>query len=350
MTKEYALKLDLPLFTNLLSVAARCGAIDWAFEILKQMKDEGVQPCIKAYSLVITSYNREMVQFRNKNPRRQLVMFERAFVLLEEIQQSQIKLDQTVFNVLLSVCEETEEIKKTIELYRVMDEQRVVSDLITYSITIRSLTKSGRPDEAIEIVERALSEGRCNSPRFFASAIEASFSIDYNNARKVRDVWEQLYIQEMKPDAVLLSTLIRMISKVNEVSDTFRFYIDLERIGLESKGELQSAMIISCVQSGEKEFGFEILNQLAIKKDKSVLKHLQESKLAIDGANFLTYAYAQEGSLENIYKTLIRALQLGMKLNDHTYNALIKACFECGEGDLAIEFYDNLRLKGSKLN
>eukprot|EP00747_Dinoflagellata_sp_TGD_P161172 gnl/TRDRNA2_/TRDRNA2_178056_c0_seq33.p1 gnl/TRDRNA2_/TRDRNA2_178056_c0~~gnl/TRDRNA2_/TRDRNA2_178056_c0_seq33.p1 ORF type:complete len:789 (+),score=-50.84 gnl/TRDRNA2_/TRDRNA2_178056_c0_seq33:329-2695(+) len=348
--RSHEIKLDSPLFVNLLSVLARYGDAEKTFELLKHMKDKNLKPCIKAYTSVITSYNYDMAHSRtNKNPRRKIILLERAFALLGEMHKKKIELDKTAFNALLSLCEKTGEIKRIKELYRLMVNQGLAADVITYCIIIRGLSRNGRPDDAMEVFERALLDGQYNSAILFASAVEASDKTT-NKSRKLHDIREQIYALGLKPDPILLKAQIRAAGRAGEVDYAFQIYNDLEGIGLEPTGELRSAMIIACVQGGEKERGFEILARLARRRNYSDSEYLQEPTVTIDGVNALAHAYAREGSLENIYKILVKALKLKIKPNESTYGAVIKACFECEESELAMCFYDNLKHRGGKLN
>ena len=327
--RERGIRPDLILYTNMLTIAARCGDADKAFQLFRQMKEEGVRPCAKAYTAVISACSQEIMQSGSvKNRRRQLVLLERAFSVLEEMRQAQIEPDLAVYNVILSACGRAGEIQRLRDVYRAMESRGYAPDVATYGTLVSVLAKNGRPEEALETYQRALMEGKANSVRLFGAAIEACADLGTRGAVLAREVWEEMHRQGLRPDAQLFGALIRVAGRAGDVEHAFEAFDDMRNSGLEPTREIRSILIQACVQGGQVQRGFEILDELARTHAHSAAQDSQGPPLLIDGANALVSAYARQGNLERVYEVVSRALKLGLRPDEVTYSGLFNCCLE----------------------
>lgn len=65
--RERGLKPDLILYTNMITVSARCGDAERAFELYQQMRAEGIRPCPMAFGSLISACSQEILQLGERD-------------------------------------------------------------------------------------------------------------------------------------------------------------------------------------------------------------------------------------------------------------------------------------------
>jgi pentatricopeptide repeat protein len=351
--RERNISPDLILYTNMITIAARCGNTDKAFQLLQQMKENGVRPCNKAYTAVISSCSREIAKLDTcKNRRKQLVVLERVFAILQEMQEKHIEPDVALYNVLLAACGMAGEIQRLRDVYKMMMSKEISPDVVTYSTLVCALVKNGRPDEALEIYDSAILGKKVNSIRLFNVAIKACANIRVGGASKAQKIWKQMLVSGVKPDAQLFTTLIRVMGRLGDLRQVFTVFHSMYRCGVKPTRETRSILVQSHVIGGQSDRGLKILNEMAAKR--TVYRIPQDFEggplLLIDGPNALINNCARSGSLGKAYEILQPTIKLGLSPNEVTYSGLINICFECKENELAADLYFTLRRKGMKLD
>merc|ERR1711972_473370 len=159
---------------------------------------------------------------------------------------------------------------------------------------------------------------------------------------------EQMRIRGLKPNAKLISTLIRVAGRIGELEYVSLLIVNNDEKNIELNHVHQTYLIKAYVQDGKKDLAFDIFDQLS--KNNSAISLLQTKKYSaqlIDGANALINAYAYEGSLEKIYQLLKRVTKMGLNPNEYTYSAVIKTYFK---SELAVDLYKTLHESGVKID
>merc|ERR1712113_973313 len=352
LLRDCSIKPDNIFYNNLITISARCGKSDEAFNLLKEMKSQGINPCVIAYTAVICSCSEEINQSLTLvKRRRQLVLLERAFAILQEMQEKHIKTDLVVYNSLLLACSRAREIQRLKDVYWLMQSNGHTPESSTYGILVEALSKNGLPHEALNIYYKSIEEGKSDSVKLMSAALDACCKIGCLGKSKIRELWEQMRIRGLKPNAKLISTLIRVAGRIGELEYVSLLIANNDEKNIELNHVHQTYLIKAYVQDGKKDLAFDIFDQLS--KNNSVISLLQTKKYSaqlIDGMNALINVYAYEKFIERIYQLLKRVTKMDLNLNEYTYSAVIKTYFKCKKSELAFDLYKTLHDNGVKID
>merc|ERR1712187_737413 len=177
----------------------------------------GIKPSVIAYTAVICSCSEEINQSLTLvKRRRQLVLLERAFAILQEMQEKHIKTDLAVYNSLLLAWSRAREIQRLKDVYWLMQSNGHTPESSTYGILVEALSKNGLPHEALNIYYKSIKEGKFDSVKLMSAAFGACCKIGCLGKSKIRELWEQMRIRGFKPNAKLILTLIRVAGRIGE--------------------------------------------------------------------------------------------------------------------------------------
>merc|ERR1712187_741743 len=170
----------------------------------------GIKPSVIAYTAVICSCSEEINQSLILiKRRRQLVLLERAFAILQEIQEKHIKTALAVYNSLLLACSRVREIQRLKDVYWLMQSNGYTSESSTYGILVKVLSKNGLSHKALNIYYKSIKESKFNSVKLMSGALDACCRIGCHGKSKIRELWEQMHIRGFKSNAKVISMLIR---------------------------------------------------------------------------------------------------------------------------------------------
>lgn len=116
-------------------------------KLFQEVKRIGLEPNLCIYNLVIFSYLK-------------LHQFEKALLVVQEINQEKIKFNDLSYNMLIEIRDELKEPKEVIEVYEIMRKNQMKP--IQTVLLVKALTELDRAEEARLVFDEIQNEGKAN--------------------------------------------------------------------------------------------------------------------------------------------------------------------------------------------
>ncbi|KAG9452917.1 hypothetical protein H6P81_005821 [Aristolochia fimbriata] len=142
----------------------------------------------------------------------------------------------------------------------------------------------------------------------------------------------------LRPDTITYNTLISACSRVSNLEEAVKIYVDMEASSCQPDLWTYNAMISvygRCDMASEADRLFKELGRRGFLPDAVTY-------------NSLLYAFAKEGNVEKVESVCEEMVEAGFRKDEMTYNTIIHMYGKQGRHELAIGLYKDMTLVGCK--
>lgn len=137
-------------FNSMISGYGRCGNVDAAIDMLREMRRKKMKPNVVTYNALISAYDNA---FRS----------EEGLDLLDKMESDEICPDRVTYNALIACCKNLGKERFALSLYDMMKSDGLKPDEVTFSTLLEILDASRNTEASAKIIEEARSSYECYS-------------------------------------------------------------------------------------------------------------------------------------------------------------------------------------------
>ncbi|GMH29850.1 hypothetical protein Nepgr_031693 [Nepenthes gracilis] len=208
---------DMVTYMEMIKAFCKVGRLDDASKLFKVMKDHGCSPNTVAYSALLHGFCR-------------FGSLERALELLGEMEKEGGDCSPntiTYTSVIQSFCEKSRSIDALCILDR-MESIGCIPNRVTVSTLIKGLCSEGFINEAHKLINKVIAGGSVSKSECYSSLVISLLRIKrLSDAEKL---FRWMLLNEVKPDGLSCSSLIKGLSLEGRVLDGFNLYKEVEKI------------------------------------------------------------------------------------------------------------------------
>lgn len=207
--------LDVYAYTSLITALSRNRKFKEALEFFRQMKDEGPQPNIVTYNVIIDLYGKKGRSW------------ESILVLFEEIKVQGIQPDEYTYNTAITACASGSLCEEAKELFTQMKASNCKPDRVTYNALLDVYGKAGWHKEAANVLKEMESAG-CPPNIVTYNELLSAFGRArlYNAAAEMK---ESMVSKGIEPDVFTYTSLLSAYSRAGRVEQAMKIYEEMRR-------------------------------------------------------------------------------------------------------------------------
>ncbi|XP_010530793.1 PREDICTED: pentatricopeptide repeat-containing protein MRL1, chloroplastic isoform X2 [Tarenaya hassleriana] len=274
----------------------------------------------------------------------------------------------STFNMLMSVCSSSQDIKGAREVLQLVQESGMIADCKLYTTLISTCAKSGKVDAMFEVFHQMANSGVEPNLHTFGALIDGCARA--GQVAKAFGAYGILRSKDVQPDRVVFNALISACGKAGAVDRAFdvlaemqteshpidpdhvtigalmtacfnsgqverakEVYKMMHEYGIRGTPEVYTIAVNSCSKSGDWEFACNIYNDM---KEKGVTPDEVFFSALIDVAG-------HAGMLDNAFDVLQDARSQGIRVGSISYSSLMGACCNAKNWQKALELYEKIK-------
>ncbi|KAG2237062.1 hypothetical protein BDF21DRAFT_330139 [Thamnidium elegans] len=333
-----------------------------AYNVLDQMRNDGVEPNLYTYNTLLGCYKRT-------NNLRQ------AELILKEMNRNKITPDTVTYNTVLHLLLRTGEFDRLFELYRTMtdDTEMAKPDIYTYSTVLDAAVKSQNQTIGNEICDHVLSLNKrdkidlniLNNILRFKSDIDLNQVLELyydlpdkfphiqpdrvtfnilldaclkgGNAAKAYMLFRDMKKADIKPDIITYGTLIDAESRIGNLKDAIQLFQDMCYESIEPNDRIMTSLVNIASSKSATAQDLDTLVSLVEKFQPTL-------QLDTKAYNSLMHGLALHGrskQVQHLYDTVFRDITCQPDIA--TFTNLILSYINDDYLDDAMEIYYTLR-------
>ena len=272
---ESGLKCDIQTYNTLIKMCLAVHYTQTAQSLFQEIRQEGLQPNIITYSMMIDGYAKNGKQI----PTREL--FDCCAQLLDDMEAEGIYPNTHTFNSLLKVCTETGNYSRAKEIAAVMEKRGVPWDIFTYGTLIDCCAKYS-PERnrrqylrdcfyyAHLLVERGF---QLNCKIISALLIACACAKDLRSGEKLMDYMEE---EGIEPNVVVYTSFIKVYLSVDDEIGALECMKEMNKRGIPPNVHTYNALIKWYVYANQQHRVFETIAAMKRRniEPNSCTKHL----------------------------------------------------------------------------
>ena len=383
MMYDNGVQPDVMAYTTLISACAKAGELEKAFETFRRMEMDGLEGNVVTYGALMDALSRRVMELTKASIHKKrsasngesaigsgagddagviggsrseeidssgevAATLRRCFDLREEMDDAGVAPDGTMINTILSACGRAAEVRalsadalqKAFDLYDEMessDEADLAPDAYTYSALIKACVNAGQSNRGLSLYDRAMDPSSGIEPSimvFQEAMIACSHLADLGKAWQI---WEDMRVERVAPDAMLYATLIAVAGRAGEREEAERVVFEMERAGVAPTPEVFASLAGIAARAGDGA-GVE-----------SAIAEVASRGLAVpmEMYNALVTAAARRGDVDAAQEAVLRLRAAGFACDGDTYHALMRAAGSAVRPDLAWRWYEEAKTTGT---
>ncbi|XP_030523376.1 pentatricopeptide repeat-containing protein MRL1, chloroplastic isoform X2 [Rhodamnia argentea] len=322
LVEEAGLKADCKLYTTLISTCAKCGKVDRMFEVFHEMVNSGIEPNVHTYGALIDGCAKagQVAKafgaygiLRSKNVKPDRVVFnalitacgqagavDRAFDVLAEMRTEThpIDPDHITVGALIKACSNAGQVDRVKEVYKMMDEYKIMGTPDVYTIAINSCSQTGDWEFALDVYSDMKKKGVVPDEIFLsalidvaghAGRVDAAFDVleearacgmrlgivSYSSLMgaccngkswgKALELYEDMKSIRIKPTISTMNALITALCEGDQLPKAMEIFYDMKRLGLCPNTITYSILLVASERKDDTEIGIVLFSQA--KKD-----------------------------------------------------------------------------------
>mmetsp|Transcript_64432 Transcript_64432/g.155811 ORF Transcript_64432/g.155811 Transcript_64432/m.155811 type:complete len:1019 (-) Transcript_64432:83-3139(-) len=294
-----------------------------------------------------------------------LKMFDRVWVVYEEMVQAQLSFSIVTYNALIDACARAGDMSRVQTFLDGMAQQQIQPNLVTYSTILKGYCQERRMDKAFDLLEAMK-----KSHQFRPDEITYNTLIDGCAQRGMYDQGMKL-LQEMqdagvKPSTFTLSVLVKLANRGKRPDRAFELVEELAtKYRLQPNVHVFANLVHTCTAHGKLDKGLEVLGRMSqqrVRPDLRTYSLLLRACVAAgdvrSAAGLVRLAFGLRGGppLPQRWGGLVAGGEGCLKLRDGLPAELVAEVLEgvarCGNEDhLAVQLCKDLRaVPGLKLD
>lgn len=205
--------LDVYAYTSLITALSRSRKFKEALGFFKHMKDEGPQPNIVTYNVIIDLYGKKGRSWEN------------ILELFEEMKAQGIRPDEYTYNTAITACASGSLCEEAKELFTQMKASNCTPDRVTYNALLDVYGKAGWHDEAVNVLKEMESAG-CPPNIVTYNELLSAFGRAglYNAASEMKD---SMVSRGIEPDVFTYTSLLSAYSRAGRVEQAMDIYQEM---------------------------------------------------------------------------------------------------------------------------
>lgn len=341
MLQAAGLKMDSILYTTLISACAAAGDAEQAFQLYGQMKAEGVTADKMVYSAVVKACAEQIDRLPASERRKQLVLLERAFALIDDLKCARIPTDAAVWNALVTAAGRAGQLQRAFNVLEDMLGSGTRPNDWTYASLIDACARAGDKALALRVYRKAQREG-CGSTLMVYSAavyacIQASGGCDSDEAM---NIYSDMQRNGVVPDNQFYGMLMRAAGAHGDLDSVLGLQAEMRHEGLRPCAGTSSALIAVFIRNDcltEAQSEYRMLRAAGQWPDLYAL-------------NALLNAYANRFRLGDVVSLVCEMAEGGLRPDAFTFTAILNACQRADEAELALDVARLMKLHGVRMD
>lgn len=341
MLRSAGLKLDTILYTNLIKVCAKAGEAEPAFDLFREMQSTGVRMEKQCFSVLISACSEQIAKTHTTDRRKQLVLLERAFGLVDAMDAARVQPDAAVWNSLITAAGRAGQLQRAFDVLDEMLSRASKPNGRTYASLVDACARTGDKDLALRVYKRALREGFVGELRLYSSAIHACVKArDGADLDAAISVYSDMQRNGVSADSALYGVLMMAAGGARNLELTLDLQAEMEREGLRPCNGTESALLTVYVQNGQLAEAQKIYLRM---RTAGTVPHLH-------AINALLNAHAKALRLGDVVSLVCDVIGAGMVPDAFTFAAVLNACQRSDECELGLDVYRAMRLRNVRLD
>lgn len=334
-------KLDTILYTNLLKVCAEAGDSDQAFKIFEEMQSSNIKLEKQVFATLVAACSQSIITNFASDRRAQLVLLERAFGLIDLMDESRIQPDVVVWNALITASGRADQLQRAFSVLEEMISRGCRPNARTYACIIDACARARDKELALRVYQKARREGHSAELVLYSAAINACTK-DKNVAdlETAMAIYTDLQKEGIAPDSALYGSLMMAAGRSGDLDLALALQDEMVREGLKPCVGTESALLTVYVQHGHFDKAQEIYQSI---KDSGSMPHLH-------AINALINAYAKSMHLGNVISLVCDMLDSGVEPDSYTFSGILSACHWADEAELALDVYQAMRRRNIEID
>ncbi|KAG7672854.1 hypothetical protein Ndes2526B_g08327 [Nannochloris sp. 'desiccata'] len=329
-------KMDTILYTNIIKVCAAAGDAEHAFKLYNEMKAAGVKTEKQVYATLISACSEQILITPQSDRRTQLVLLERAFSLVQNMQSARLPTDAAVWNALVTASGRAGQLQRAFDVLEEMLAAGLRPNARTYSSLIDACARTGDKELALRVYAKARREGFEKELQLYSAAINACVRAksgpDLNTAM---EIYADLQRASVAPDSALFGALLMAAGRSGDLNLALELEGEMQREGLQPCSGTESALLNVHLQHG------------LLKEAQAIYKRLRASNAAphIHAANALINALGKERRLGDVVALVCDMIDAGLTPDAFTFAGILGACQRSDECELGLDVYRVMRVR-----
>lgn len=341
MMRAVGIKLDTILYTNLIKVCAAAGDADHAFEIYEEMKSLGVKVEKQVYATLVSACAAQISATPASDRRSQLVLLERAFGLIDNMDKLRIQPDAAVWNALVTAAGRGGQLQRAFSVVEEMIGRSSRPNGRTYAALIDACARGGDKEMALRVYKKALREGFQGELPVYSAAINACVRAhDGADLETAMSIYNDAQKNDVAPDSAFFGALMMASGRAGDLDLTLDLHAEMEREGLKPCVGTESALMTVYVQNDKLVQAQEIYHRM---RSQGIVPHLH-------AWNALINAHARAMRLGDVVSLVSDMMEANVAPDSFTFAGILTACHRCEECELALDVYRTMRLRKVKLD
>jgi pentatricopeptide repeat protein len=185
---------------------------------------------------------------------------DRAMELYEEIKESGVSMNATLFSVLIDMQARTGDTRKVFDLVQCMKSKGCKPDDVTSAIIVKSYAIKGDIDEAFRVFRDLQKDGMQKDSLYNAIL---NGSVQHNRMDLADLVIEDLEKYNIKPSNFTLGILMKMYGRRKQVQKAFDVLEHLsKKHGLTPNIRVKNCLMCNCLSNSEMEKAYEVFEDI----------------------------------------------------------------------------------------
>ncbi|KAL4533067.1 hypothetical protein Ndes2526A_g08520 [Nannochloris sp. 'desiccata'] len=311
--------VDPRTYNMLLSVCAEAGDVKSAVRVADMLRAAGHKMDTILYTNII-----------------KLVLLERAFSLVQNMQSARLPTDAAVWNALVTASGRAGQLQRAFDVLEEMLAAGLRPNARTYSSLIDACARTGDKELALRVYAKARREGFEKELQLYSAAINACVRAksgpDLNTAM---EIYADLQRASVAPDSALFGALLMAAGRSGDLNLALELEGEMQREGLQPCSGTESALLNVHLQHG------------LLKEAQAIYKRLRASNAAphIHAANALINALGKERRLGDVVALVCDMIDAGLTPDAFTFAGILGACQRSDECELGLDVYRVMRVR-----
>ncbi|KAK2995837.1 hypothetical protein RJ640_006176 [Escallonia rubra] len=327
--RENGLPLSKFLLGQLVVKLCRIGSSNRAWELLHEIMKLGSKHVdVGSCNALLTCLSREQE-------------FEKINIILKEIKENNVQPNVVTFGILINHYCKFRRMDNALEVFKNIKEGSdgisVRPDVIIFNTLIDGLCKVGRQREALDLMDQMRLEHGCMPNSVTYNCLIDGFC-KAGEIDRARELFDRMKEEGIRPNVITLNILVDGMCKNGMISSATEFFNEMQEKGLKGNAVTYTALINA------------FCNANNIDKAMNLFDEMSKSGCIPDVRAYYTLVFGlcQAGRVDDASFIASMAKKAGFGLDTICYNALIGGFCRKGKMDRAYEMLKNMEQEGVK--
>ncbi|KAH7294218.1 hypothetical protein KP509_28G061200 [Ceratopteris richardii] len=323
LVKEEGLNADCVLYTTLISACAKAGRVENMFQVYHEMVNKGVEPNIHTYGALIDGCARAG-------------QVGKAFGVYGILRSKKLKPDQVIFNSLITACGRAGALERAFDVLSEMasDPKPVFPNHVTLGALIKACTQAGKVEKAMEVYAMMKKDQIEGSIEVYTEAVHACSKI--KDLDMALAIYNDLKESKVQPDEVFFSSLVDVAGHAGRLDTCFAILNEMKHFKLRAGKIVYSSLMGACSNMGDWKTALQVYGDM----QRACLSPTTST------INALLTSLCGAGQLEEAKRILQEARLSGFTLNQISYRILFKACEQQNDFNFAFDLHKSSTSNG----